>query len=261
MLEFLKPVSKEHSISKVIASVFVPQSFLKPQDVLERTKTLEGFSSYQKKMELSSARVNIDNKSIDFSENQIRGFIFENYDNKGEINHIFKLNNIRDNQSVLSLETRKYTTWNSFKTQLKSDIETLSTESSFYVSAISLTYVDEFIWTNKNTPIAVEALFKKDSEFLNKKFLSSKNSTLILFSQGEYEPHDYEEKTEISFNNDIKRITINHQYVIKLKEIQLFESLNNDNTFFDLFDIPHNENKKILMNILTNECQDLINLK
>lgn len=261
MLESLKPISENHSISRVIASIFVPQNFLKPQDIFEKTKSLEGFQSYQKKMELSATTISIADKSVNFSENKIRGFIFENYDEKGEIKNIFRLENVKDAQSVISLETRKYVDWNGFRTQFESDIKTLASKSSFYVEAISLTYVDEFIWTNKTTSIDVKSIFEIESEFLNKKFMTSKNGSLILISQGINGLQNYEEKTEISFSNDIKRIIINHQYAIKLKDIQLFEKLNTGNDFFDLFELPHDENKKILRNVLTKECQDLINLK
>jgi uncharacterized protein (TIGR04255 family) len=134
--------------------------------------------------------------------------------------------------------------------------------NDFYVEAISLNYRDEFIWADRNTPIPVSDIFNIDSELLNKKFLSSKNGTLVLVSQGNEESGlPYEEKTEISFNNDIKRIIIDHQYAKRFDDIKLFSNLNKDKNFSSLYDIAHLENKKILKEILTENSQELIKLK
>lgn len=264
MLEFLKPISENHSISRAIASVFIPQAFLKPQDIFEKTKDVEGFKNYPKKgmMKATTININNNNNTLGISNEQIKGFIFENYDDKGSINNIFKLENSKENQSILSLENRKYNDWDTFKNQLDSDLNSFSGMNDFYVEAISLNYRDEFIWTDRNNSIPVSEIFNINSELLNRKFLSSKNGTLVLVSQGnEDNGLSYEEKTEISFNNDIKRIIIDHQYARRFNDIKLFSNLNKDKNFSSLFDIPHLENKKILKDILTVNSQNLIKLK
>lgn len=261
MLESLKPISENHSISRAIASVFIPQAFLKPQDIFEKTKEVEGFKNYPKKGMLKATTININNLGITNDE-QIKGFIFENYDDKGSINNIFKLENIKENQSILSLENRKYKDWDTFKNQLDSDLKSFSQMNDFYVEAISLNYRDEFIWTDRNTSIPVAKIFNIDSELLNKKFLSSRNGTLVLVSQGnDGSGTPYEEKTEISFNNDIKRIIIDHQYAQRFDDIKLFSNLNEAKNFSALYDSAHLENKKILKGILTIKSQNLIKLK
>mgnify|MGYP000052957211 CR=1 FL=1 len=262
MLEFLKPISENHSISRAVASVFIPQAFLKPQDIFEKTKDFEGFKGYPKKGLLKATTININNNNLGITNEQIKGFIFESYDEKGSIKNIFKLENNKDNQSILSLENRKYKDWDTFKNQFDSDLNSFSSMNDFYTEAISLSYRDEFIWTDRNTTIPIDEIFNIDSELLNKKFISSKNGTLVLVSQGNDEKGlPYEEKTEISFNNDIKRIIIDHQYAQKFVDIKLFSNLNKDKNFSSLYDLAHLENKKILKDILTINCQNLIKLK
>lgn len=262
MLEFLRPISENHSISRAVASVFIPQAFLKPQDIFEKTKEIEGFKGYPKKGMLKATTININNNNLGISNEQIKGFIFESYDDKGSINNVFKLENSKENQSILSLENRKYKDWDTFKNQLGSDLNSFSGMNDFYVEAISLNYRDEFIWTDRNSSIPVADIFNIDSELLNKKFLSSKNGTLVLVSQGNEEGgFTYEEKTEISFNNDIKRIIIDHQYAQRFGDIKLFSTLNEHKNFSSLYDSAHLENKKILKDILTVESQNLIKLK
>ncbi|WP_299325273.1 TIGR04255 family protein [uncultured Maribacter sp.] len=262
MIEFLKPISENHAISKAVASVFIPQAFLKPQDIFEKTKINKGFENYPKKGLMKATTININNNSLGITNEQIKGFVFENYDDIGSINNIFKLENNKENQSIISLENRKYINWESFKNTLDSDLDAFSTTNDFYVEAISLNYRDEFIWTNRNEKIPVDVIFNIDSELLNKKFLASKNGTLVLISQGnDLNGIPYEEKTEISFNNDIKRIIVDHQYASLFGDIKLFSDLKLNNKFSSLFDLAHQENKKILRDILTKDCQDLIKLK
>jgi uncharacterized protein (TIGR04255 family) len=262
MLKFLKPISENHSISRAVASVFIPQAFLKPQDIFEKTKDVDGFKGYPKKGMMKATTININNNSLGITNEQIKGFIFESYDDKGSINNVFKLENSKENQSILSLENRKYKDWDTFKNQLDSDLNSFSGMNDFYVEAISLNYRDEFIWTDRNSSIPVSEIFNMDSELLNKKFLSSKNGTLVLVSQGKDDNElSFEEKTEISFNNDIKRIIIDHQYAKRFYDIKLFSNLNKDKKFSSLYDVAHLENKKILKDILTVNCQKLIKLK
>jgi uncharacterized protein (TIGR04255 family) len=107
MLEFLKPISENHSISRAVASVFIPQAFFKPQDIFEKTKDVVGFKDYPKKGMMKATTININNNSLGITNEQIKGFIFESYDNKGSINNVFKLENSKGNQSILSLENIK----------------------------------------------------------------------------------------------------------------------------------------------------------
>lgn len=261
MLNNLIPVSGKHSISRVIANVFIPQVFIKPQDVFNNVKDLQWFVKYQKKGLLNSATINIKNNSFDISrEQEPKGFIFEEYDSKGLVENILKVDNIKDNQSIISFESRKYLDWKAFKIRLLRDITELSVKNNFYIDAISLTYIDEFRWSDVENNIDVKSIFNIESELINQKFLVSKNGTLILIAQGKNEKnYNFEEKTEVSFNNDVKRIILNHQYAIKLDDLKLFSEFKDD--FLNLYDIAHEENKKILKDLLTIECQSLINLK
>lgn len=262
MLRFLKPISENHSISKAVASIFIPQSFLKPQDVFEKVKDSVGFKEYAKKGMMKATTINIKDNSLGISNDQIKGFIFEKYDDKGAIKNVFRLENIKENQSLIALEDRKYIDWISFKSKLDEDLDTFSKNNDFYVEAISLNYKDEFIWTNKSKQIAVNDIFNADSELLNKKFLNSSNGTLVLVSQGRNDAEElYEEKTEISFSNDIGRITVDHHFATRFGDIKLFKNLKKETNFSSLYEIAHQENKKILKDILSESVQELIKLK
>lgn len=262
MLEYLKPFSENHAISKVVATLILPQEFIKPEDIFKKLKELEGFKNYPKKIPLLSTTININNQNfVGKKEEKVRGFIFESYENKGELDSVFKLENTKLNQSTVSLETRKYSRWDNFKQQLDNVFDLFIDENDTYAHAISLNYRDEFTWTNRDELIDVDDIFNIDSELLNHKFIKSRNGTLVLISQGLNESKEiFEEKIEISFNNDQKKIIIDHIYAIQFGDYELFSTLRERKKISDYFDLPHNANKEILKSILATNVQKMIKL-
>ena len=126
--------------------------------------------------------------------------------------------------------------------------------------AIGLTYVDEFVW-NSNDNIDIKAIFNEKADLINDKFIKAYNGTIVSVSQSghEKELNFSEEKTEIVFNNQSKRIIINHTYALKLKDVSVFLT-ENEATFVEYFDNAHQANKDILFDILSQEVRDRINL-
>jgi uncharacterized protein (TIGR04255 family) len=263
MLKHLYPISGKHSISKVVANVLIPQVILKPKDIFENLKLNQNLKTYQKKSLLKLKRiVNFGKLNLieDADEDSITGFIFEEFNEEGRLKNIFKIENKHEKQSVVTFETRIYEDWDNFYNRFKEDLKIFSDYLNFYIEAISLTYIDEFIWKS-NDAIAVNLVFDKNSELLNKKFLDSKNGSIILFSQNQEKNLNFEERIEISFSNRIKRIVINHQYGKKMSELELFTQLSGDNSFDEKFNEAHTENKKTLKDLLSSDVQDLISLK
>ena len=260
MLEGLMPASGKHSITRVIATLFVPQTFLKPKIVFEKVKDLESFSTYQKKTLIKPTKISIKDGSVGITSNEISGFVFEEYDKTGRLKNALKLENVNENQSIITLENRVYTNWSDFKAKLVKDVQGLSEKIEIYIDAVSLTYVDEFIW-NKNETIDVNSIFNADSSLLNTKFKTSKNGTLILVTQGNNDSFNYEEKTEVSFNNDVKRIAMSHQFAVKLSSLELFNNLNSEGKFDFFYEEAHKANKEVLRDVFSKDCQKLIDLK
>ena len=263
MLEHLKPISGEHSIKQVIATIFLPQNFLKPQDVFNKLTKSKKFDNYQRRSLSKLRSINIDEKMVKSVDYKVNGLIFEEFDSSnGKIKNIFRITNKPENKSLISFETRKYKKWSEFKDNLFKVLNNFSGLHEIYVEAILLNYVDEFMWES-NKKIDVESIFNKSSNFLNKKFLESENGTLILISQNDTkndEEYNDEEKTEVSFNNKMKRIVINHQHAIKLDAMEQYQDLLKNDRLSSYFDKSHITNKLILKDILSDETQKLINL-
>ena len=258
--ENLQPISENHSISRVVASIVAPQKFLKPEKLFNKIKQADEFNSYQKKGLLTTRTLNLKENEVGVSNEDITGFVFEKY-HQGDIKNIFRVENKSENQCYISFESKSYENWNKFKELINANFKNFSRLNGFYAKASILNYKDEFIW-NGNDNLPVNEIFNIESEILNKKFLLSKNGTLLLMSQNTTEkPYPSEERTEISFNNDVKRIVIDHQYANSFNEIKSSQELCVDSKISDLFEKAHLNNKLMLKDILTSNTQDIINLK
>ncbi|WP_392420803.1 TIGR04255 family protein [Capnocytophaga canis] len=252
------PIAKKHSISGVSASIFLPQSLIKPEDVFNKINQGKALSEYQKKGLISSKTINLHNDGLQISGDEIFGFVFEEFNQIGSSVNVLKVENINGkSKSQMSFETKDYTNWNKFKERFFENIDSLANVFNFYVEAISLNYVDEFIWQS-NEKIPISSIFNQDAELMNSNFTQSHNGTLIIISQSEHNPKEKfrEEKTEILFNNDVKKVIINHIYAIKLEDFKEY------NKFFleELFNEAHSKNIELLNKILTPEIRDKIDL-
>jgi uncharacterized protein (TIGR04255 family) len=263
MLEGLKPISDNHSIKNAEAQVFVPQSFVSVEEDFKKFQSSDIFNSFQKKGLLQPTTISINKKGVGVNQSQVSGYIFEKFESNGGLKDVFRLENINENnRSILTLSTRKYTRWDDFKgEQLGLMFQALS-ELKPYINAISFTYLDEFDWKGEGD-IPVFEIFNSKSELLNEKFLNSKNGTLVLISQGLIDDGDLitEEKVELSFNNDLKKVQISHQFLVKLKTPERILIIEEAKGLEKYFDIVHGEHKDFLSQLLTKECKELIKFK
>lgn len=252
------PISKEHSISRVNANIFLPQSLIKPEVIFGKLNDGNLLATYHKKGMSSSKTINLDNNGFQISNDEISGFVFEQFNAIGKSVNVFKVENLNNKtKAQISFETREYTRWDNFKERYFEDIKSLAGIFDFYIEAISLNYVDEFIW-NANSKIPVDDIFNTSAELLNSSFTNSHNGTLVTISQSERKIGENfkEEKTEILFNNDIKRVIINHTFAIKLEDVKEY----NKELLEILFNEAHEKNKDLLDKILTDEIKQQIHL-
>lgn len=266
MLNNLKPVSNKHSITKVSATLFIPQETLKPQDLFDVFLKKGNLKKYQKKNLRRQKTIHLTNPNFDSSnknkeEEKIIGFIFEEYDEDGSLVYILSLENRNQKQSIITLESKKYKNWDTFFQRLKLDLLILREGLNPYIEAISLNYKDEFIWASEEK-IDVETIFNIDSELISKKFLNSINGSMILLSQeSKKNTTENEERIEVSFSNRVKRISINHNIAKTITDYQLLGNLLQTDILSKKFNEAHDSNKKVLKDLLTSEVQSLIGLK
>ncbi|MHA3788164.1 TIGR04255 family protein [Flavobacterium hauense] len=258
--QFLKPISKKHSIRNVVATVFLAQNVLKIETLFDKLNNVESIcKSYPRRNKTTLRTIRLDDN---IKQDKINGFVFESFDVQGRLENILRLVNQSDNTTALTFETRRYENWENYLNKLVDDLSVVSDNYKFFISAISLSYIDEFTWVNSEK-IPVKEIFNVNSELINNKFLNSDNATLILHSQAKEDVDSnegYEEKTEISFGNRLRKVIINHQYVKTFDSFEdSNEALTND-LLTGYFQKAHNINKDVLKEVLSQEVLKLINL-
>ena len=131
-----------------------------------------------------------------------------------------------------------------------------------YINAVSFTYLDEFDWQGESK-IPVDEIFNSESELINLKFLESRNGILVLISQGLIEGEGLitEEKIELSFNNDLRKVQISHQFLVKFKSPFRVLEIEEAQALDKYFNIVHKGHKSFLDQLLTDDCKELINFK
>src|SRR5699024_7370989 len=138
------------------------------------------------------------------------------------------IENQKENQAVIAMESRNYKGWEAFKRKFIEDLSIFAEVHPFYVEAISLNFRDEFLWQDKANTIPVKEIFNIDSDLLTSKFLNAVNGTFSLNTQQVNQQKRFEEKTVLSFHNELRRIVLSHQYAQVFEESTLFRKLSEE---------------------------------
>lgn len=261
MLQYLKPISEKHSIGRVIATFYLAQEILKLESFFNELKEDESFKAYQRKSLLKTKKIFIDRSNINMAsseQDEVIGFTFEKFNDDGRLKDILIIQNEPEhNRALLSFETRLYTRWINFFENLRIDLQVIFKKNYLFVKAVKLNYIDEFIWIRQDK-IPVHSIFNAQSELINKKFLSSENGTILMLSQNK--ELNIEERTEISFNNRLKRITINHTYISAFHQIYSSKEVLAEDLLYQDFMQAHESNKDMLKDLLLEDVKKVINL-
>lgn len=256
----LLPISNNHSISKAIATIFVPQSFIKPKLIFDKIIEKGNLNHYQNRSHLPGTNVSLIEDTLTISDKAEDGFFFEEFNDRGKSINILRIENIPNKKAVITFENSEYANWQTFINRFFNDMDSLRESVELFVEAVNLTYIDEFLW-NSPERIKTDEIFNISSNLLNTKFLNSDNGTTILITQNiqSEECKMIEEKTEIIFNNQYKRIIINHSYALILRDLLLYAP-NERDPLISLFNKAHSANKEILKQLLTANVLESINL-
>lgn len=261
--DMFHPVSGRHAISKVIAVLHLPQEVLLINDLFNELNGSTAIASgYQKRGTTVTKTIQIDHNQVKVSNEAItNGFILEEFNSVGLAKNLLKLENASgSNKAQLTFECNEYDRWEGFITRLLHDVSEVYAHSKLLVEAISLTYVDEFEWSNTdNNDLNLDLLFRTENDKSLEKLKHTYNGGLTNFTQSEFEEGkgQSEERTEIYMNKDIKRISIVHTCAHRFADIQLF----NVDSIRKQFDLEHLKNKEELKGILIDDVLVQIGIK
>jgi len=265
VLENLIPVSLENSLRQVTASVFSNIPLIEPK----RFQKFIAELNYQK-FELLRQRtisLNVGKDDLDNAGHPIKdvGFRMINFNNEGRINKVIQVEQ-RDSKEknnkdtvIYNFQTLKYPGWEIFKEDLLSNLSAISKEDNPFINAVSLNYVNEFMWQGEEE-IAIEQIFNRDADFMSHKFFKSQNSSCAVNTEDYYETYKSIEQLEVVVSKNRNLILTNSQIVFEfINPIKFYTSIE-DGTFEDSIEKIHIEIKNYLKQLFTEEVKSKINL-
>lgn len=266
-LEKLVPFSGNHSIKEAVISIFLLNDIIKPerfQKLIQDKSFQENFKKFEP---LENFQLQIKNvsgaSSINYNTLKNTGFRFSGFDNTGKTVKVFQGNN-EENRRFMSYHDLNYSNWKNFNDDYLKIINLLISDFNepFLIESFSLHYIDVFNWNAEINEFPKEEIFNKNGRILPLKFFESKfNTTFLLTIEQVIEDVSFFDRIQIKIENKIlPEITISHNISHKLINEEELSSLINKPKFYNTLSLAHNNNKKVLSEILTRQVQDLIKL-
>jgi uncharacterized protein (TIGR04255 family) len=261
----ISPINQNHSIKEAVISVFLASPIIKPErfkKVIESTLS----DSFQKFETISQITLELKNqngfiKNIGQQVANDRGFRFSSFE-KGNLSKILQGVN-ESNRTFISYHSLKYERWAKFHEEYTKYITAISEyQSDLFVTAISLHYVDEFLWETPNVNDLAD-IFNSHCSYLPGEFFNSIQTQYSIVVQKDLESGmNYSDRLEIKLDGNSIRplITISHNVTHILKEITDLKGPNLINHFSKLLEPAHLHNKELLKCILKPDILNCINL-
>lgn len=259
----VKPINENHSIKEAVITLFLSTSIVKPQR-FESLIANELKSEFQKFENVNQVQFRIqgndggtmENSGPEIFENM--GFRFQKFE-EGKI--VRALQGINESlRSFISYHNLDYSRWNMFYEEFKKYMNVIHVfHPNLFISAISLHYIDEFIWESKD-PIVNSEIFNSQSSILPKDFFVTqlKNFQFVTVQKEDFNHFD---RLEIRVDEGPKpHIVISHNVAFELSEPNELGSLFVGDDFENKMKKAHSVNKKVLKNILNSNTCELINL-
>ncbi len=262
--EVLKPVSGKHSIKEAVITLFLATPIIKPErfEVLIKEQFKETFQKFE-----SFGQVQIQFKGKEGGKVETTapvtqenvGFKFQRFEDGKTVVALQGINDLLRN--FISYHSLNYSKWTSFRTDFKTVIGIISNfHPNLFVNAFSLHYIDEFIWDSK-TEIETVKIFNEESTLLPKEFFGCRLNN-YQFTTIKNNKFEYFDRLEIKVEETAKKIiTISHNVIQNLNDNFALDELIKNADFEEMLDIAHTHNKKTLVNILTKEVCDLIDIQ
>jgi uncharacterized protein (TIGR04255 family) len=265
----LIPINQKNSIKEAVIRLFLAQDIIKPEDFKELIKTnfkslFTEFNSINSfKLAFENTGGNIEHRQ---HEEKNMGFQFIGFDEEGSLKKVLQAHNGGHDKTLTSISFHllKYERWKPFVNEFYQLIQSLNDfRSNIYINAFGLQYTDDFNWIGENIPL--DKIFSKNSEIIPERFFKSDDNLLILVNndKGYFDRIEIRVEPEpiiLENNQKIPSIRIIHNITQPLDLISLDEFIGKGK-YKSKLDKIHEQNKKLLKDILQPQVAELIGLK
>ncbi|MFN0034730.1 MAG: TIGR04255 family protein [Saprospiraceae bacterium] len=266
-LRYLKPSHGTHSIKEAVITIFLSAPIENPYS-FQGLLNAEFKGRFDQFDEIETFKVAFPLSGLTsdhmVQENKNAGFRFSKMVDSNPIRILQGVN--EDNRTFLSFHTLDYSRWRSFFEEYLACIQIIADKhQEFQIEAMSLQYIDEFIWEVANT-LDLKVVFSDKSRHIPNSFLEHNSARLDLFFTNDKTKEDgtiYYDRINLTTSSTFENqtvITISHIVTHQLVNAINIKELLNQKVFQNMIEKAHRHTKETLKDLLTDETAALINL-
>lgn len=261
MISNLIPIAGNDSLRQVVASVYCHSNLIDPKRFENKIKDL----SYQKFQIVNANSINIRILKNQMNNNVLskeNGFRMTGFDSDGRLRKILQVQEKQVDEKAITqfnFHSMKYPKWEKFRDEMIFDFKEIAKEDNPFIFAISLNYLNEFVWSSEDD-ISINEIFNDKADFMPNNFFKSQNSSYSISTEDYKEVYKSIEQLDVIVSKKNNKIHINSQLVIEfVKPIKFYNSIE-DSSFQQYFESIHFGVKDTLRKLFTEEVKQKINL-
>lgn len=263
--------NKEHSITEVIATFFLPQKIVKA-DRLKELKERPHFKGFSKIDELFQQHLNFEIKqgkvlSISNENLSPSGYRFDKFDENGLLSERITFEN-EDNRARIVFNCLNYKGWEEYRSRLFELMESIKEfDNSFYFFAIGLTYIDKFKIIEAEK-FELQKVFNDNRGILPYDLIQSNEFFHFKLNVTQVQKIQSTENRfldNIEVKNQIEKtgehtLSVMHSSTPVFDQESIYKSIDSFAEFKDLLNFCHSKNKQKLESLFKEDVLDLIGL-
>ena len=227
------------------------------KDLIADDGVLNGFFQRYEPVKNISVSFNQKTEETAIEKSQDSGFKLLSYSD-GELSFLVQGINQFD-KGVFTFNTLKYENWNMFLNQVREISQKVARHRSNYlVRSFGLLYIDEFRAINPKE-FDISQIFNLDSDYVPRTVANSNLLDYNLNFRKEDGDRQWAENIMVNIDNMRKVITIYNNVSFAIIPFKLQDFVEGDN-WLEILNFAHNENKKMLKDLLNQEICEMIGL-
>jgi uncharacterized protein (TIGR04255 family) len=267
-LEHLRPAGGKHAIEEVVFEINLatepPLQVQKYESILSDLLK-DDLPKFENKI---LTGIHVTDDTVRKEEPELTGFALHSFKKDGSVQ--FRLHSMKgppEGQSWVAINILEYSRWNKIKPKALRWLEAiLEVQEDLVANGITLNYIDRFYWDSED-PFPADDVFQfKESNYVPTALQDNQIGWSSRLSFAHKEDGFTQTDTvavahEFNQVHNFSRATVSMPLRVVFNEARTYAELFSEGSVNELFDKLHNDNKRILADILKPEIQDMIELE
>jgi uncharacterized protein (TIGR04255 family) len=264
--KLLRPYNEQHSIKEVVFTLYFTQLIedFTSWEEFHKEMNVKGFEKIEKLNGIKYTINTADLSDIQSQNSGLIGIIWKKYQDSDSIKQSLQVRNLEaQDHGILSFHELSYVRWANFKKDYLDIIKNIclyKNIGSLAISALNLTYIDEFTWIG-DEPIQLDKIFNQKSSYLSEYFFKNHFPSIDIAAM--ISEDDSKEFLTERLVIDIQHTQPFPTFVIAHTIASSLENVGSLSNFYEssidaYLEKTHAYNKQTLFNLLVDDVRTLI---